>query len=411
MQYRVLGPFEVQDEERVLDLGRPKQRAVLAVLVLEANGVVSLDRLIDLLWGDERPAQSTASLQVYVSNLRRVLEPHRPPNRPPTVLLTRPPGYVLRIGPAELDAVRFEALAAEGHRLLAAGRLPSARLALEEALALWRGEPLAEYSFQRFAQPSIARWTELRHVAIEDRIEADIELGAHGSAVAALKGLVVDLPLRERLWGLLMVALYRDGRQGDALRTYAEARQVLIEKLGVEPGHELRRIESAILAQAPSVGWRRAPQAGTPPPIILGRESTHRTPAAAAPPMVGRTSDVARLDVALDEAAAGRGRIVLVSGEPGIGKTRLAEELVDRGLATGATVAWGGNNEGEGAPAFWPWMQVLRTVLARSDQVAWPEDARAGAPWLAHLVPEAATTLGSPGSPPALDAESARFEL
>ena len=154
MRYGVLGPFEVQDEARLLDLGRPKQRAVLAMLVLEANSVVSLDRLIDLLWGDERPARSTASLQVYISNLRRILEPHRRPNNPPSLLLTLPPGYLLRIGPGELDADRFEILAAEGRRHLVEGRPLRARRVLDEALAQWRGEALADFSFEKFAATS-----------------------------------------------------------------------------------------------------------------------------------------------------------------------------------------------------------------------------------------------------------------
>ena len=277
MRYRVLGPFEVEDDGGVLDLGRPKQRAVLAMLVLDANRVVSLDRLIDLLWGDERPARSTASLQVYVSNLRRVLEPGRSRHTPPKLLLTRPPGYELRIQAGELDASRFEDLVATGRRLLDEGRPVPARSALEEALALWRGDALAEFASERFARPAIARWEELRMLATEDLVQADLALGAHAPAIATLEGLVGRFPLRERLWGLLMVALYRDGRQGEALRTFARARAVLTEELGVDPGPELARLESDILAHAPTLEWRRR-RTRTGRPRTLSSPPTVRRP-------------------------------------------------------------------------------------------------------------------------------------
>lgn len=407
MHYRVLGSFEVETNAEVLDLGRPKQRAVLAVLLLEANYIVSLDRLIDLLWGEERPARSTASLQVYVSNLRRVLEPGRGRHTPPRLLLTRPPGYELRIEPGELDATRFEDLAATGRRLLDQGRPIPARSALEEALGLWRGDALAEFAYERFARPSIARWEELRLLAIEDLAQSDLALGAHGRAIVTLEGLVGRFPLRERLWGLLMIALYRGGRQSDALRTFARARTVLMEELGVSPGPELARLECDILAHAPTLEWRRRPgQDGSPAWVVVPpvRQST-----AGPTPLEGRASDLALLDAALGDAAAGRGRMVLLAGEPGIGKTRLAEEFVARAADNGAAVAWGKNNEGEGAPAFWPWIQVLRAVLAHPDQPARPR-----ADWRRHLAPLVPLADGGPDAPdavPPLDAGSARFRL
>jgi DNA-binding SARP family transcriptional activator/RecA/RadA recombinase len=408
VRYGVLGTLEVHDDDRVLDLGRPKQRAVLAVLLLDANHVVSLDRLIDLLWGDERPARSTASLQVYISNLRRILESGRRPRTPPKRLLTRPPGYELRIQTGELDASRFEDLAAAGRRLLDQGRPVPARAALEEALALWRGDALAEFAYERFARPAVARWEELRLLATEDLVQADLALGAHGPAIATLEGLVGRFPLRERLWELLMVALYRNGRQGDALRTYARARAVLMDELGVDPGPELARLESDILAHAPTLEWGRAPaESGTARLVAV---HTERPFTDASPPLEGRASDLAVLDSALADAAAGRGRMVLIAGEPGIGKTRLAEELLARATAAGAAVAWGGSNEGEGAPAFWPWTQVLRAVLAGADQAAESEAGWPGAR-LAPLVPETATGFGASESAPPLDAEFARFRL
>ena len=330
------------------------------MLVVEANRVVSLDRLIDLLWGDGRPARSTASLQVYVSKLRRILEPERNPRAPSSVLLTRPPGYVLRIGPEDLDATRFEALAAEGRRLLAEGRFRPARQTLEDALALWRGDALADFAYEDFARPSVARWEQLRQVAVEDRIEADLALGAHDRSVAELESLVARFPHRERLWGLLMVALYRGGRQGDALRAAARARAALMEDLGLDASPDLRRLEADILDHAPTLSWHRDSGEGLPAIVVA---PPGRRPPGPGAPLVGRTEELAALEQALADAAAGRGRMVLVSGEAGIGKTRLTEELAARARAAGATVAWGGADEGDGAPAFWPWVQVLRAVL------------------------------------------------
>ena len=415
MRFGVLGTLEVVDGERVLDLGRPKQRAVLAVLLLEANRVVGLDRLIDLLWGEEAPARSTASLQAYVSNLRRILEPGRSPRTPPEVLLTQPPGYVIRVGPEELDASRFETLAASGPRLLAGGRPQEALDALDAALSLWRGPALADFAYEDFARAPARRWEELREVAAEDRMDAVLALGRHAAAVGELEALVAEAPLRERRWAQLVVALYRCGRQGDALRAYARARATLAEELGVDPGPDLARLEADVLAQAPHLEWRPPaydPVAGTPVPPAAdmgGEVVVHGAPATAAP-LVGREQQVDVLSRALAGARAGRGRAVLVSGEAGIGKSRLLEELADRAAAAGAIVAWGRAHESAGAPAFWPWAQVLRSVLAEADS---PELRRAVGPEasvLVQLLPELASWGAGPPLP-SLDAETARARL
>ena len=226
-------------------------------------------------------------------------------------------------------------------------------------------------------------------------VQADLALGAHGPAIATLEGLVGRFPLRERLWGLLMVALYRDGRQGEALRTFARARAVLMEELGVDPGPELRstRVRHPGPRPHPRVAAPARTTDGTPPHPSSSpdRPST----AAVTPPLEGRTPDLALLDAALADAAAGRGRMVLLAGEPGIGKTRLAEELVARATAAGAAVAWGGSNEGEGAPAFWPWMQVLRAVLAQADHAGGVRGRLAARRW-PRSSPRRPPRLGSP---------------
>lgn len=411
MEFRILGPVEVVQGSTVLDLGAPKQRAVLAALLIDANRVVSLDRLIDELWGEEAPPAATSSLQAYISNLRRVLEPHRPPRRPPQVLMTRPPGYLLRVAADDLDAARFEAGVAEGRRLLDEGQPAAALRRLDEALRLWRGPALAEFAYERFARVEANRLEELRIVAVEDRLQAAVDLGQHAAAAAELERLAAAHPLRERLWALLMVALYRSRRQADALRAYQAARSVLDEELGIEPGPALRRLEADILAQAPSLEWcpppEHAPGAIATATSAIGPPS----PPAGARRMVGRQRELARLDAALTDAARGLGSAVLIAGEPGIGKTRLSEELVARAAARGFGTAWGGGYEGGGAPAFWPWVGVIRSLLDGGDHQAIREALGSTAAEIAQVVPELEEFSGPLESAPVVDPETARFRL
>lgn len=411
MDFRILGPFEVCDGDQHIPIGPPKQRAVLAVLLVHANQVVAVDRLIDLLWGEEPPARAGGALQAYMHNLRRVLEPARPRRSPPVVLVTQAPGYVLRVGPDELDATRFEALAAEGRRLLAESRPETARQRLAEALALWRGPaPLPEFAHEPFAQAAAARLKELREVAIEDRLEAELATGWHVEAVAELEVLVGQHPLRERLWGLLMVALYQSGRQGDALRAGAQARNVLREDLGVEPGPALRRIQADILAQAPSL----EPRAPTEPPWpIVASSASAPPPLRADPPevLVGRERPLATLLDAVERARRGSGQLVLISGEAGIGKTRLLEELAVRAAATGATVAWGRGYEGAGTPAFWPWVQTIRGLLGQMEADTARAVLATVAGEIAQIAPEVRELVGDTGSPALADPAAARFRL
>lgn len=405
LHFGVLGPLEVRHDGRSLGLGRPKQRAVLATLLLHANAVVSVDRFADALWPRGAAASSARSLPVYVANLRRLLEPERPARTPPQRILTRAPGYLIRVAPGEYDALDFERLLAEGSCHLAAGRPRAARTALGEALALWRGPALAEFDF---AEMEAARLEGRRLDALEARIVADLALGEHAAVVGELERLVHDQPLRERLVELLMFALYRSGRQADALRAYATARDRLAEEVGCRPSPALRRLEADILAQAPALAW--IPPAGDEPaPAVV-------PPAPAAPavppePFVGRAGELAVLESALGGSSAA---IVLVAGEPGIGKTRLVHEALARTAGTAGVdrvVAWGRCDERDGAPPFWPWIQVVRSLLAAPDTDAVRAALGPDAAEIARIVPEVTAVTADPPPPPPPDPASARYRF
>ena len=350
MEFRLLGPLEVSDAGRVLEVGGLKQRALLAVLILEANRAVSRDRLVDALWEDAPTPSAVKALQVYVSQLRKVLGGDR--------VVTTPSGYLLRATPDEIDVARFERLRADGR--------------LHEALALWRGSPLAGFEHQRFAQAEISRLDELRLGALEARIEQDLALGRHAELVGELEALVQAQPLRERLRELQLLALYRCDRQAEALAAYQAAREALVGGLGIEPGKRLRELQQAVLRQDAALDLRKA---------VVER---------AGELFVGRDRELAELAASLDDAIAGRGRLVLVVGEPGIGKSRLAEELIAIARSRHVRVRVGRCWEVSGAPPYWPWVDALR------------EDAVEAPPDVATLL--RGESLGS-------ESETARFRL
>ncbi len=303
MDFRILGPLEVRADGANIELGRGRERALLAVLLLNANRVVSTDRLIDALWGEAPPPTATNILQNAVSRLRKRLGPDH--------LLTRSPGYLLQVELDDLDLGRFERLVRD-----AGERRPEelrARLALlTRGLEEWRGDPLAEFAFEPFALPEIVRLEEMRLGALEQRLAVELELGRHESVLAELEALVERHPLHEGLRALLMRSLYASGRQADALASFRQARGALVEELGIEPGPELRRVEREILTQAP--GAESVPDAawrGFPAP---------------ATPLVGRRAE---LDAARRLLRTPDVRLVTLTGPGGGGKTRLALAVAD----------------------------------------------------------------------------------
>ena len=374
MEFRILGPLEVLADGQTCDLGGQKQRTLLAVLLLEANRVVPSDRLIDALWEDDPSETAQKALQVYVSQLRKTLGRER--------LETKASGYLLRVGSGELDLGRFEELRDQGK--------------LREALALWRGPPLADFAYHRFAQGEIVRLDELRLDCLERRIEQDLAAGRHAEVIGELEALARAHPLREHVRAQLMRALYRCGRQAEALAAYQDARHVLVEELGIEPGQDLRELERAILRQdrllEAAAGARRPAEAGRAP-------------------FVGRERELADLVAGLEDAIAGRGRLFLLVGEPGIGKSRLADELIAHAKARGARVLVGRCWEAGGAPVYWPWLQSLRGYIRETEAETLRSQLGSGAPDLAQLLPELRELHPDLPEPPSLEPENARFRL
>ena len=397
MDFRILGPLEAYDGESQLQLGGTRQRALLGMLLLHAGEVVSSDRLVTELWGGEGSAEGSKALQVAISRLRKALDATRAAGETSRLIVTRPPGYELRLEPERLDLGRFEALAEDGRRALAAGDSRTAASKLSDALRLWRGPPLADLAYEQFCQGEIARLEELRVATLEDRIAADMELGRHVELVAELGELVSRHPLRERLRGQLILALYRSGRQAEALEAYADARRALVDELGIEPSRELQELQQAVLAQEPALDLQ-PPSEGVLPEPSRGT-------------FVGRERELAVLEGALVDALGGNGRLVLLAGEPGIGKSRLAEELIGEALARGSAVLVGRCWEAGGAPAYWPWVQALRAYIREAEPGALRAQVGTGAADLAQILPELREIF--PGLPelPRPESEGARFRL
>ncbi len=301
MDFRVLGPLEAVAEGQVVALEAAKPRALLAILLLHANEPVATDRLIENLWAGRPPATAAKVLQTYVSQLRKALAAD--------AIVTGPAGYALRVDPGRVDLHRFEALLTDAREAEPAG----AAALLREALALWRGPPLADFAYAPWAQGEIGRLAELHLSAVEDRIDADLALGRHGELVGELERLVVEHPLSERMRGQLMLALYRSGRQVEALEAYRSARETLVETLGIEPGSALRRLERAILTHDPELDVAVPPPEIGPAPSLRPRSTS----------FVGRRRELRELRALLSQVDV---RLLTLTGAGGTGKTRLAVE-------------------------------------------------------------------------------------
>jgi WD40 repeat protein/DNA-binding SARP family transcriptional activator len=322
LDFRLLGPLEVVgDGGLALSIGTGRQRALLALLILRANEPVASDRLVEELWGESPPATAHKMLHNQVSALRQALLDGR--------LETHGSAYRLNVQPGERDVDRFEELLASGRARVETDPGGAAE-ELRQALDLWRGPPLSDLSYERFAQTEIARLEERRWAAFEARVEAELALGRHADLVSELEAAVAEQPLREHLHGQLMLALYRCGRQAEALEAYRRARRTLVEEVGVEPGTELRALQDAILAQDPALDAPPGP--GELPAALAG----------GSPILAGRDRELAELIGLLADACEGRGAAVLVSGPHGSGKTRLAAELAREALRRRMTVVYTG---------------------------------------------------------------------
>ncbi|MGH8896269.1 MAG: BTAD domain-containing putative transcriptional regulator [Egibacteraceae bacterium] len=328
MEFRILGPLEVVDRGHPVAVGGERQRALLALLLMRPNEVVSVDRLLDGLWEGSPPQSGRKTLRSHVSRLRKVLG-----GAAKARLLARASGYVLELDVGQLDATHFQRLVTEGREALAQGDLAAASATLRQALELWRGQALAEFASASWIQAEIAHLEELRLAATEDRIQADLAMGRHGELVGELELLVAEHPLRERLWSQLILALYRSGRQAEALQAYQQLRHRLSSELGIEPSLGLRRLEEGVLRQQPELDWipPEAPEPGTARPTGTAR---HNLPAQLTT-FVGREAEIAKVGKLVEA-----GRLVTLTGAGGCGKTRLALEVAAALLQGQPDGAW-----------------------------------------------------------------------
>ncbi|TQS42251.1 BTAD domain-containing putative transcriptional regulator [Cryptosporangium phraense] len=378
VEYRVLGPLEVDRNGTALDLGAPKQRTVLAMLLLDAGRVVSADRLLDAVWGDDHPPSAVASLQAYISNLRRIL---RDGNAVTSPIVRRVPGYLLDVHPDQIDLTLFRADADAAQAFVRAGEWTAAAEAAERALGRWRGEVLAELEDEQWVRQAATALDERRTECTEDLVTALLGAGRGTAALTLARELHEAQPLRERACWLAAVTRYRAGRTSEALDVLREHFRVLDTELGLDPGPTLRDLQAAILRQDPDLlAWPAEPnRAPATPGLVPPIASSSDRPAAVVTgePIVGRTRELSEVDALLTDLRAGAGRWLLITGPAGIGKTRLAEEAVARwnGPVTRASCP-----DDDGVPPWWPIRQLLRSLGADPDTVlALPPDVDADA--------------------------------
>ncbi len=386
----VLGPLVASVAGTAVALPGPKPRALLTALALNHPKGASAEQLVDAVWGEAPPASADNALQVYVSRLRKALGVE--------AIETTPVGY--RLTDATLDAIEFEAGAKAGATALQRGNPAAALDLLRDALALWRGPALVDVAYSDFAQAEARRLEELRLVATEDRLEAELALGSDQSLVAQLESLVDEHPLRERLWAQLILALYRAGRQADALRTFSKLRTTLAEELGIDPSPELVSLEQAILVQRPELTWRP----------LSSSVLTTALPAAIASQargvFVGRAAELDSIDAAFDRAITNALEVVVITGPPGIGKSHLAAHAARRLAARGARVLHGACEEHAATP-LGALVEALDHFVASSPQEQLRADTGPDAAALGAILP-ALARLGPVEQQPAADPETER---
>ncbi|GAB35427.1 AfsR/SARP family transcriptional regulator [Gordonia otitidis] len=393
-EYLILGPLEVRCDGELLDLGSPKQRAVLGALVLARGAVVSVDRLIDAVWGPHPPPAATTSLQAYISNLRRAL---RGESGGPSPIERVSPGYRLNIADDSVDLVEYTALAREIRDHVDAARWRDAREGCERALALWRGQLLADMADEKWVGPDSVAATETRLAVTEAHITTLLAHGDTGQALTETVALRAIDPLRDRAAWLHMVALYRAGRGADALATYTDHVRRLDNELGLDPGRELRELQGAILRHdAEIAAWPRQPHWSGASPVSsptrssslvsdLESPTTEALSEKSVSTLVGREAQMTTLTALFDDSSGPATRWLALSGVAGIGKTRLAEEAADVAARNGDDVVWVRCPDAQGIPAWWPMRQLCRDLKA-----------------------DAAAMLSVP---PGVDADAARFAV
>jgi DNA-binding SARP family transcriptional activator len=355
VEYQLSGAIGARVGGAVAPLGGPKQRCVLAVLLANHGTVVSVDRLIDAVWDDKPPPKALASLRAYVTNLRRILPVGTDILSPAKMrLASRAYGYQLTLlDDDSVDLHQFEALVKDGRAALVRGAAADAFDKLNAALALWRGDPFGEFSHRDFAHADATRYIALRHTAIEARFDAALQSGEGGDLVPEIEAAIASDPTEERLWGHLMVALYRAGRSSDAVRAFDRARVALDRELGTSPGDGLQTLYRKICDKSADLHFTppAAAQAVSPGPDPHGRI-----------PFVGRASELDTITAALSNARARSGSLVLLTGESGIGKTALAQAVSTQARQTGMVVAWAAHPPGIRLPLMWTWIQLLRRL-------------------------------------------------
>jgi DNA-binding SARP family transcriptional activator len=405
VQFGILGPLTIERDGVARTVRAPKQRALLTHLLVRAGHTVPTDLLVESLWADHPPRQARVTLRSYLSNLRRVLGDEE------EWIVSRSNGYALEVEPEAVDAFRFERLVSSARSSLAGGDAAGALHALEEALGSWRGEALADAADSPILRGDVIRLEELRRSAHEDRHDALLALRRPGEVVVAAEAFVAQEPLRERARAQLMLALHRVGRGPDALRVFRGFRDDLAEELGLDPSPQLQLLADRILAQAPDLDEpAAAPPASSAPPLAGAHRRAVTTRSRPPVDLVGREHEQGELRETVGRLGSGQGGVVLVIGEPGIGKTAMLEALRREAVAAGIPAYVARCPETEGMPAFWPWVQVLGALAEHT-----PDDELRGlvagdAGPVTQLVPSIAERVGERRTVAGAGAE-ARFGL